>query len=97
MLDGSTDPITLEFEIPEGSYDDLVSFTNAFNFAMDKAATSHDAGFGGTTAKDLAKKVRLDFDVDSSGTPTNGQVNFALKEQTGATAGDQSYLEICWY
>jgi len=69
--------------IDEGNYKDLVSFSTAFNNALDKAATDMKNQGGADFTAEVAK-YRLGFDVDT----TNGDVTFNLREQTGGgTAG----------
>jgi flagellin len=65
IIDDGTAEHTLEIELSEGSYDDLVSFTNEFNTQLDAAAAAYDAINGGALAG-VAADYRLDFDVNST-------------------------------
>ena len=65
----------LILNISEGQYDDLVSFTQAFNNALDKAAADLEALGGPDITTDIAK-IRLGFDVDT----TDGTVSFQIRK-----------------
>lgn len=72
----ATEQYTLQVAIPEGEYDNLVEFTQAFNNALDKAAddlaTSTEIDI-----KSVVSNIRLGFDVDSD----TGEVKFKLFEK----------------
>jgi flagellin len=80
--DGTNDH-TLEIAIPEGEYDNLVEFTQAFNNALDTAAANLKASTG-VDIEDIAKNIRLGFDVDSD----TGEVTFKLFEKTPDALAD---------
>jgi flagellin len=86
---GGSTPVELTLNLVEGTYNDLVSFSQAFNSALDQAAADLK-NRGGTDVTAEIAKYRLGFDVDT----TSGEVTFHLKEQVGGgTAGTVVTIE----
>ncbi|MDK2985120.1 MAG: flagellin [Clostridia bacterium] len=69
--DGNAD--TLELELSEGSYNNIVEFTKEFNTALNNAIDALKNA-GGTDLTALKGSIYLDFNIDSD----TGQVQFSL-------------------
>jgi flagellin len=82
-VDGTAE-ISLNVQMSEGSYDDLVSFVNEFNTQLTAAAAEYDAINGGATAATEAARYELDFDVDSTSGAT-----FQIESTGGGAVGSQ--------
>lgn len=81
-----TDVVTLTLNLAEGDYTDLVSFTQAFNNALDQAATDLK-NLGGPDITKAVAAVRLAFNVDAD----SGEVTFHLRQTSSDFAQNAEF------